>query len=83
MNFYTENSRTMIVDLHTMNTAQARRWLEMKVTSAPREVTEIEVIHGYHGGTALMQMVRKEFKHPRVKAKVLGLNQGCTILLLK
>lgn len=78
-----EKTGTMTVDLHTMSTAQAKKFLEMKVSSASREIREVEVIHGYHGGTALQQMVRKGFKHPRVQAKLLGLNQGTTILVLK
>ena len=71
------------IDLHAMNTAEAKKWLDIKVSAAPKDVKEIEVIHGYHGGTALMQMVRKSFHHPRVKSKILGLYQGSTILILK
>ena len=73
----------MTVTLHTMNTAEAKKWLTAKVTGAPKGIREIEVIHGYHGGTAIMNMVRKSFTHPRVERKILGLNQGSTILILK
>ena len=78
----TEN-QIMTVNLHEMDTAQAKQWLYSKVSAAPKEIREIEVIHGYHGGTALQNMVRKSFSHPRVKNKILGLNQGSTILILK
>ena len=75
--------QVMTVNLHQMNTAQAKDWLYQKVSSAPKEIREIEVIHGFHGGTALQNMVRKSFSHPRVKSKVLPFNQGSTILILK
>ena len=78
----TEN-QIMTVNLHEMDTAQAKQWLYSKVSAAPKEIREIEVIHGYHGGTALQNMVRKSFSPPRVKSKILGLNQGSTILILK
>ncbi len=77
------DKQVMTVDLHQMNTAQAKDWLYAKVTKAPREIREIEVVHGFHGGTALQNMVRKSFTHPKVRSKVLGLNPGTTILILK
>lgn len=73
----------MTVDLHQMTTAVAKNHLAAKVTHAPKEVREILVIHGYHGGTALQNMVRKSFRHERVSRVILGLNPGETILILK
>ena len=77
------DKQVMVVNLHQMDCRQAKIWLSEKVTAAPKEIREIEVIHGYHGGTALRDMVRKSFSHPRVKGKVVPLNQGSTILVLK
>ena len=82
MAFPWEN-QTMTVDLHTMSAAEGKKWLTDKVTGAPKGVREIEVIHGYRGGTALQNMVRKAFRHPRVERKILGMNPGTTILILK
>lgn len=73
----------MTVNLHEMRVSEARQWLEAKVSRAPREIREIVVIHGYRGGTALQNMVRKSFRHPRVRQVILGLNPGETILILK
>lgn len=73
----------MTVDLHDMQVAEAKKWLTAKVSGAPRGIKEIEVIHGYRNGTALMNMVRKSFNHPRVIRKALGMNQGSTTLILK
>ena len=42
------------------------------------------MIHGYHGGTQLRDMVRRVYsRHPRVKRLELGLNQGATELVLR
>lgn len=76
-------NQVMTVDLHQMDAKTAKDFLYARVTRAPKTVREIEVIHGFHGGTALQNMVRKSFKHPRVEKIVLGLNPGSTILILK
>ena len=46
-------------------------------------VTELRVIHGYQRGTALRDMLRSGFSHPRVKAVLPSLNPGETRLVLK
>ena len=73
----------MTVDLHEMRVSEAKDWLSARVSRAPKQIREIVVVHGYRGGTALQNMVRKSFKHPRVSRVVLGLNPGETILILK
>ena len=76
-------SAIMTVDLHTMQVSEAKKYLSQKLGSAPKGTFEVEVIHGYRGGTALMNMVRKSFTHPRIKSKSIGLNQGSTTFYLK
>jgi DNA-nicking Smr family endonuclease len=71
----------MTVDLHGMTVNEAKKYLIQKIKSVPKKTTEIEVIHGFHGGSALLQMVRT-FKHPRVQRKILSLNQGATVFIL-
>ena len=78
-----EDRETLTLDLHGMDSAQAKKWLASRVTGAPRQVRQILVIHGYRGGTALQNMVRKSFRHPRVERVILGLNPGETLLILK
>ena len=72
------------VDLHAMTVtqAQAQAHLTARINRLPSKIKEVVVIHGYNGGTALQKMVRKDFKHPRVKRKILSLNPGITSLLL-
>lgn len=72
----------MSVDIHGMTCAEAKKFLESKIRTAPKHC-ELTVIHGYRGGHALMDMVRKDLKSTRIKRKILGLNQGETILVLE
>ena len=74
---------TIEVDIHGMRCAEAKRQLELLLSRTGKDITEIVVIHGCHGGTALLEMVRKELHHPRIKSKYLGLNNGQTTLVLK
>ena len=74
---------SMTLDLHGMDSAQAKKWLQARVSAAPGGTRQILVIHGYRGGTALQNMVRRSFRHPRVERVILGLNPGETLLLLK
>ena len=74
---------TIEVDIHGMRAMDAKRELELLIGRADQNIREIVVIHGYHGGSALKNMVRNELRHPRIQQKVLSLNQGETTLLLK
>lgn len=73
---------TLEVDIHGMRAAEAKRQLELLLNRTDQSIREIVVIHGYHGGRALQDMVRKELKHPRIKQKLLTMNNGQTTLLL-
>lgn len=72
----------MEVDLHGYTSADAKAKLDDVMKHLPKAVGELTVIHGYRGGTALREMVRR-YHHPKVERKVLGLNQGSTIFIIK
>lgn len=74
---------TLEVDIHGMRAAEAKRQLELLLSRTGREIREVVVIHGYHGGKVLQDMVRVGLKHPRIERKLLSLNGGETTLLLK
>lgn len=77
-------SGTIRVDLHGMTYAQAQAAVDAALRRAGGSVYRLEVIHGYHGGTQLRDMVRRVYsRHPRVKRLELGLNQGATELVLR
>lgn len=71
------------VDLHGVYERDARDLLAGWLNTAPAEVTELRVIHGYQRGTALRDMLRGGFSHPRVRAVLPSLNPGETRLVLK
>lgn len=74
---------TIEADIHGMRALEAKYELELLIGRAGKDIREIVVIHGYHGGSALKNMVRTELRHPRIQQKILSLNQGETTLLLK
>ncbi len=71
------------VDIHNMTREEARRYLTLFLNRVNGSIREVEVIHGWSGGTVLKDMVQKSFRHPKVKAKVVSMNPGITILILK
>ena len=74
---------TLEVDIHGMRAAEAKRQLELLLGRVGKDIRESVVIHGYHGGKILQDMVRSELKHPRIQRKLLSLNSGQTTLVLK
>ena len=72
------------LDLHGMNTYQAKITVDSQLKRAKAGVYRIRLIHGYHGGTALRDMIRQTYRsHPRVIRIELGLNRGETELVLR
>ncbi len=77
-------SGTIRVDLHGMSCAQAQAAVDAALRRAGGSVYRLEVVHGYHGGTQLRDMVRRVYgRNPRVKRLEIGLNQGSTELVLR
>lgn len=71
------------INIHGMTAGDAKRRLEQFLTKLPSGVSEVVVIHGYHGGKVLQEMVRRRLKHPRIRARLLSLNPGETHLLIQ
>ena len=72
------------LDIHNMNRTQAIAAIDAKLRRAGGDVYRLRIVHGYHGGTALRDMVRSRYKdHPKVKRIELGLNQGETEFVLR
>ena len=74
---------TMTVDIHEMNAADAKKYLERLLASCGDEVKEVEIIHGYRGGSALMDMVRTGVRSKRIARRCVSLNPGVTTYFLK
>ena len=73
---------TITIDLHTQTAESARKLLTSRLKSLPKDVKEVVVVHGYHGGTVLRDMVRG-YKNPKIERKIIGLNMGETIYIIK
>lgn len=72
------------IDIHGMNKVQAKTYIDGILKKAGKNVFRIEIIHGFHGGSSLRDMVRSTYKNnPKVKRIELGLNNGATTLILR
>ncbi|MBQ8648184.1 MAG: Smr/MutS family protein [Oscillospiraceae bacterium] len=72
------------IDLHGASQQQAYARIDAELRCARASVYRIRIIHGYNGGTALRDMIRKRFRsHPRVLRVEIGLNPGTTELVLR
>ncbi len=72
------------LDLHGMTQIQAKAAVDAALRRAGGSVYRLRVVHGYHGGTQLRDMLCREYaKHPKVKRLERGLNPGTTDLVLR
>lgn len=72
------------VDLHGLTVRQARARLLFELKRATDADYSLRVLHGYHGGTAIKEMVLSEFAaHPKVRRVERGVNPGETVLVLR
>ena len=70
------------IDLHGYSKVEAKGRLTSYLNSLPQGQYELTVIHGY-SSTVLKNFVQKEFKHKRVIKKILTMNKGETIYIVK
>ena len=72
------------LDLHGSSQYQARIQINAALRRAGRDVYRIRLVHGYRGGTALRDMIRREYRsHPKILRLEMGLNPGETDLVLR
>ena len=73
---------TVTLDLHGKTQYQAKIALEAQLRRS-RGVYRIHVVHGYHNGTALRDLVRQEYAaHPRV-LRLEPVSESATDLILR
>ncbi|SHI89405.1 Smr/MutS family protein [Parasporobacterium paucivorans] len=78
------NNGIVELDLHGMNSFQAKTFIDSRLKSAKKDIYRLRLIHGYHGGTSLKQMILKTYRNnPKVIRIEIGLNQGTTDLVLR
>ncbi len=72
------------IDIHGLTEQIAIKTLEKFIVSCDKTVSEIIVIHGYHSGNKLKDMVRNpnKLRSKKIRRRKLTMNQGETILEL-
>ncbi|MBQ1459414.1 MAG: Smr/MutS family protein [Oscillospiraceae bacterium] len=70
------------LDLHGKNAYQAKVTIDAALRRARAGTYRIRLIHGYHGGTALRDMIRREYAD-RVLRLETGIDPGITDLVLR
>ena len=72
------------IDPHGMPCYQAQVAIDAALRRAGRSTYRLELVHGYHGGSAIRDMIRRTYtRHPKVLRLELGLNPGVTELVLR
>ena len=72
------------IDLHGKNQYQAKIALDAALRKVRPSTYRIRIIHGFHGGTELRDMIRRDYgTHPKVLRMVAGANSGVTELILR
>ena len=72
------------LDLHGMNVAQAKTAIDARLKRCGRGVYRLRLIHGFHGGNAIRDMVRKDYRGRKGILRIeIGLNDGVTDLVLR
>ena len=69
------------LDLHGKNEYQAKVAIDAALRRAKAGTYRLRLIHGYHGGTALRDMIRRDYA--RKCLRVLPLDNGRTDLVLR
>ena len=72
------------LDLHGWSLTQAQTAIDSALRRATPATYRLRLIHGYHRGTDLRDMIRRRYGgHPKVLRLELGLNPGVTDLVLR
>ena len=69
------------IDLHGKNTYQAKVTIDAALRRARAGTYRLRIIHGYHGGTALRDLVRKNYGDQVLRLQII--NEGTTDLILR
>lgn len=69
------------IDIHGMTEQEAQTRIERFIAKAPKDCTEIRIIHGFHSGSILKELVRhpRKIRSKRIYKKRFTMNQGETI----
>lgn len=72
------------LDLHGMRQEEACLAIDRELAAIGNSTYQIKLIHGFHRGTSLRDMVMREYRHhPMVRRVAPGENQGVTVLIIR
>ena len=74
------------IDLHGMRAEDAKKKIDQAIRAADKSVYRIRLIHGYHRGHGLKDMIWDEYsynRNPKVLRVEGGFNDGITELVLR
>lgn len=80
------NGGIIELDLHGRKVGEAKSLIDGQLGRAGRSVYRLRLIHGFHGGNGIKNMIWEEYSHgrePRVIRLEHGVNQGITELILR
>lgn len=80
------NAGIIEINLHGMNCYQAKVRIDSYLKKANSSIYYIRLIHGYHGGNDLKNMIEDQYgygRHIKVKRIKQGNNPGITDLVLR
>ena len=72
------------IDIHGYTVEEAKKYIEQTIVKLDKNITELVVIHGYHGGAKLKDLLRNPngIRSRRISRRKYTMNQGETILEL-
>lgn len=72
------------IDIHGQTKYQAMTTIDNQLRKAGTGTYRIRIIHGFHGGTELKDMIRSNYaSHAKVLRIEGGFNEGITELILR
>ena len=72
----------LTLDLHGCTVYQAKIAIDAQLRRVKGSTYRIRLIHGFHGGTALRDMIRTDYrKHPKVLRMEIGSNAETDLVL--
>ncbi len=78
------NEPFVTIDLHGLRQDEAIKIIEKAIKNAGPGTYQLQLVHGYHRGTNLRNMIYDWYQgHPKIKRVIPGDNPGVTILVMK
>ena len=76
------NAGILTLDLHGCTVYQAKIAIDAQLKRAKAGIYRIRLIHGCHGGTALRDMIRSDYRrHPKILRLEIGSNSETDLVL--